>query len=230
MIMIIMMMFVDLEAEADPPDWRHSIPEEELNRLSPKELKRQARQAFKGDTPMSLEKALKICSTKNKIIFQALGSQLIPSESSICGPLGLILCTVFQTLSADSRDEPTLTFRTVYARGYKEMSSILADQQRPRKRAHMRGEGGSCGVSASEYSCTQEPKKLWRSNSIFNLCVQATFWVASVTKLCMCRVYLQLIKTSHPLEQEAPALYLSFNPLRFSQVFAQFDHILPFRT
>ncbi len=32
-------------------------------------------------------------------------------------------------------------------------------------------EGGeSCGVSANEYSCTQEPiYKLWRSNSIFNL-------------------------------------------------------------
>jgi hypothetical protein len=24
--------------------------------------------------------------------------------------------------------------------------------------AQMRGEGGSCGVSADEYSCTQEPK------------------------------------------------------------------------
>jgi hypothetical protein len=46
LIIVIMMMFVDLEAEADPPDWRHSIPEEELNRLSPKELKRQARQSF----------------------------------------------------------------------------------------------------------------------------------------------------------------------------------------
>ncbi len=31
----------------------------------------------------------------------------------------------------------------------------------------MLGEGRSCGVSASEYSCTQEPKKLCRSNSIF---------------------------------------------------------------
>ncbi len=34
---------------------------------------------------------------------------------------------------------------------YKEMSSILADQ-RPRIWAQMRGEGGSCGVSANEYS------------------------------------------------------------------------------
>merc|ERR1719186_1636365 len=31
----------DLEAEADPPDWRHTISEEELKKLSPKELKRQ---------------------------------------------------------------------------------------------------------------------------------------------------------------------------------------------
>jgi hypothetical protein len=36
----------------------------------------------------------------------------------------------------------------------------------------MRGEGRSCEVSANEYSCTQEPNKLWRSNSIFNLCHQ----------------------------------------------------------
>ena len=31
----------DLEAEADPPDWRHTITEEELKKLSSKELKRQ---------------------------------------------------------------------------------------------------------------------------------------------------------------------------------------------
>jgi hypothetical protein len=31
------------------------------------------------------------------------------------------------------------------------------------------GGGGSCKVSANEYSCRQKPKKLWRSNSIFNL-------------------------------------------------------------
>ncbi len=35
--------------------------------------------------------------------------------------------------------------------------------------------GGSCGVSANEYSCvhhvTWSPNKLWRSNSIFNLWV-----------------------------------------------------------
>ncbi len=40
-------------------------------------------------------------------------------------------------------------------------------------RVQMRGEGGSCGVSANEYSCahhvTWSPNILWRSNSIFNL-------------------------------------------------------------
>ena len=42
--------------------------------------------------------------------------------------------------------------------GLKEMSSILADQQRPRIWAQTLGGGGCCGVSANEYSCTQEPK------------------------------------------------------------------------
>ncbi len=40
-------------------------------------------------------------------------------------------------------------------------------------RVQMRGEGGSCRVSANEYSCahhvTWSPNKLWRSTSIFNL-------------------------------------------------------------
>jgi hypothetical protein len=37
------------------------------------------------------------------------------------------------------------------------------------------GGGGGCGVSANEYSCahqvTWSPNKLWRSISIFNLCL-----------------------------------------------------------
>ncbi len=53
--------------------------------------------------------------------------------------------------------------------GYKEMSSILADQ-----RVQMRGEGGTCGISANQYSCahhvTWSPNELWRFTSIFNLC------------------------------------------------------------
>jgi hypothetical protein len=38
--------------------------------------------------------------------------------------------------------------------GHKEMSSILADHERPRIRAQMLGGGGGgCGVSDNEYSC-----------------------------------------------------------------------------
>ncbi len=40
--------------------------------------------------------------------------------------------------------------------------------------------GGSCGVSANEYSyvhhVTWRQNKLWRSNSIFNLCVYLWWW------------------------------------------------------
>ncbi len=50
--------------------------------------------------------------------------------------------------------------------GHKEMSSILADQYRPRIWAQMRGEGG---LSQWEQLCTRSPNKRWRSNSILNL-------------------------------------------------------------
>jgi len=54
------------------------------------------------------------------------------------------------------------------------MSSILADQWRPRVWVQMRKDGWGCGVSANEYNCahhvTLSPNKLWRTNSIFNLC------------------------------------------------------------
>jgi hypothetical protein len=40
--------------------------------------------------------------------------------------------------------------------------------------------GGGCGVSANEYSCahhvTWSPNKLWRSTSIFNLCLYHRSW------------------------------------------------------
>jgi hypothetical protein len=40
----------------------------------------------------------------------------------------------------------------MHAGGHKEMSSILADQERPRIRGQMRGKGGGGrGVSANEY-------------------------------------------------------------------------------
>ncbi len=55
-----------------------------------------------------------------------------------------------------------------------EMSSILADQKRPRIWAQMRGKGG---VERSPqpmrlYSVHRSPKKLWRTNYIFHLCLQ----------------------------------------------------------
>ncbi len=50
----------------------------------------------------------------------------------------------------------------------KEMSSVFADQERPRIRVQMQG--------GNEYSCehcvTWSPNKLWRSTSIFNLWAQ----------------------------------------------------------
>jgi hypothetical protein len=58
-------------------------------------------------------------------------------------------------------------------RGYKEMSSIFADQYSALVLESQCGGGGGCGVSANEYSCahhvTWSPNKLWRSTSIFNL-------------------------------------------------------------
>ncbi len=66
------------------------------------------------------------------------------------------------------------------AGGYKEMSytvtvSLLFNNALE-FRVQKRGEGGSCGVSANEYSCahhvTWGPNKLWRSTSIFNLWAQ----------------------------------------------------------
>jgi hypothetical protein len=57
--------------------------------------------------------------------------------------------------------------------GYKEISSISADQKRSRIWVPMRGDWGGCGISSNEYSCahhlTWSPNKLWRSTSIFNL-------------------------------------------------------------
>jgi hypothetical protein len=56
--------------------------------------------------------------------------------------------------------------------GYKEMSSIFADQGRPRNTNPNEGGGGggvACVVSANEYSCahhvTWSPNKLWRPTS-----------------------------------------------------------------
>ncbi len=66
---------------------------------------------------------------------------------------------------------------------YKEMSSILAGQKRPRIWAQMRGEGGVAGsqpVSTAEH---RSPNKRWTSNSIFNLLIDRKLHPF----LCMCR-------------------------------------------
>jgi hypothetical protein len=68
---------------------------------------------LKGQSHEDVEKHLKYVVPKARLLFKHWGANLISSESSICGPLGLILCTVLNTLSADSRDEPTLTLRAV---------------------------------------------------------------------------------------------------------------------
>jgi hypothetical protein len=62
------------------------------------------------------------------------------------------------------------------------MSSIFADQYSALViRVQMRGEGGSWGVSANEYSCAPGAQILWRPTSIFNL--WATFCLGSVREL-----------------------------------------------
>ncbi len=58
-------------------------------------------------------------------------------------------------------------YEVFYAGGYKEMSSILADNSALVYKPKC---GGDCGVSANENSgarhVTWSPNKLWRSNSI----------------------------------------------------------------
>ncbi len=61
----------------------------------------------------------------------------------------------------------------LYPGGYMTCRLSLLTNSAPRIRVQMRG-GGSCGVSANEYSCahhvTWSTNKHWRSTSIFNLC------------------------------------------------------------
>ncbi len=61
--------------------------------------------------------------------------------------------------------------RWALPRGHKEMSSVFADQQPPRIWAQMRGRGDLRGLSQWVQLCTWRLNKLWRSNSIFNLCL-----------------------------------------------------------
>ncbi len=72
----------------------------------------------------------------------------------------------------------------MHAGGYKEMSSILANQKRPRTSSPNAEGWGDCGVSANEYSCahrvTWSPNKLRRSKSIFNIWMHASIGFGNV--------------------------------------------------
>ena len=62
--------------------------------------------------------------------------------------------------------------KTLQSGGYKELSSILADQYLPRIRVQMWGAGGGGGVAGSQPMSTavhKSPHKVLRSNYIFNL-------------------------------------------------------------
>ncbi len=59
--------------------------------------------------------------------------------------------------------------------GYKEMSSILADQWRPCIWAQTRGRGGSLGSQPMSTAVHRSQIKLWRSNSIFKGTVSRDF-------------------------------------------------------
>jgi hypothetical protein len=52
-----------------------------------------------------------------------------------------------------------------------------------------------CGVSANENSCahhvTRSPKKLWRSNSIFNLCVHHRISALSSANALLCSALIR---------------------------------------
>ncbi len=78
------------------------------------------------------------------------------------------------------------------------MSSILADQQRLRIRAQIRGEvGGVAGSQPMSTAVHMSPNKLWRSNSIFNLCAQRSLKVSTALRVSIfvCMVQLNLLAT-----------------------------------
>jgi hypothetical protein len=76
-------------------------------------------------------------------------------------------CNVLrESLSVDSQYIPCAVLQR--------MGSWVISVQYISDEPKCRGRGGSCGVSANEYSCThsRSPNKLGRSNSILNLCMQ----------------------------------------------------------
>ncbi len=61
-----------------------------------------------------------------------------------------------------------------FARGYKEMSSFLAEHLRPCIWAQMRREGGIAGSQPISTAVHSSPNTHWRSNSIFNPFISIT--------------------------------------------------------
>ncbi len=77
-------------------------------------------------------------------------------------------------LVPSSRDRLVLSARLYFKQGVTKRCRLsLLTNSALVIHVQMRGEGGSCGVSASEYSCAHHvkwgPNKLCRSTSIFNL-------------------------------------------------------------
>ncbi len=76
-----------------------------------------------------------------------------------------------------------------FSGGFKEMSSILADQQRPRIRAQMRGEWGSWGVSVKQYICSHGAQiNFWDLTLYltFDVCEWEIPWYTSPWRLPCC--------------------------------------------
>ncbi len=70
-------------------------------------------------------------------------------------------------LHMNDRDGTLIISLVLLAGVYKEMSSILADLQRPRIWAHMRWEEGVAGSPPMSTAIHRSLNKLWRSHSIF---------------------------------------------------------------
>ncbi len=128
-------------------------------------------------------------SAQYKISFPSLYTfsiPLFPSSSKLGRPpcwvayllvfvsdsLIITFCKIIIILAFNAKNYPA--YAQCLPGGYKEMSSILADQQRPwLYLSPNAGRGGSCGLSANENSCAHHvtwiPNKLWIFNFIFYL-------------------------------------------------------------
>ncbi len=99
----------------------------------------------------------------------SLSHFLSPSLSPLFPPYPLSLCYYLSPFL-----HPPFPFFPSTQGVTKRRRLSLLTNSAPVLRVQMRGEGGSFGVSANEYSCahhaTWSPNKLWRSISIFNLC------------------------------------------------------------